>query len=308
MNRVLLPCLALLIGSAAFCADHNQTTPFGTVNPGQGLTATVTPPGTVISGNVVMAGGFQWAGGPSSWTTSVPTSFAGTHSGEFSGNYTVSGGTGGTPRIFSWDLKTTAESAYKRTPPGTLFMDPAAYSSSFGDNNQPHTSQSVDGTVHLKYNQSDDRGNANRKILVRLDFQGQVYCRVSAFRFDYFGEAAAAAVCQGSMVSGVKNSPYINITTSTSYSFPTLPTTPGIPVPVATVSSPDPVSSGLLGSASIWEEGNVSHAPNSVIDETRVATVFSYSKTRKRSSGRASASAIISSMTPTGGLTFTRVN
>ncbi|MDO9541309.1 MAG: hypothetical protein Q7J98_03185 [Kiritimatiellia bacterium] len=112
MRRVKL-CVVLLalgLGGYGFCADYTQHEDFGVKKPGDVVSFTVTPPGTVLTGGVDSPGGFIWVGGPASWTGTIPPDFAGVHNGSFSGTYQPPpGGTGGPPHVYTWEADTKAE-------------------------------------------------------------------------------------------------------------------------------------------------------------------------------------------------------
>jgi plastocyanin len=98
--------LAMIFGLEA--ADYNQTENFGVKKPGDRVGFTVTPPGTVISGNCTNSGGFVWTGGPASWNGTIPDDFSGNHAGAFDGTYQPTG-TGGQPKIYTWYVDTNAK-------------------------------------------------------------------------------------------------------------------------------------------------------------------------------------------------------
>lgn len=109
--KLCVVLLALGLGGYGFCADYTQHEDFGVKKPGDVVSFTVTPPGTVLTGGVDSPGGFIWVGGPASWTGTIPPDFAGVHNGSFSGTYQPppGGGTGGPPHVYTWEADTAAE-------------------------------------------------------------------------------------------------------------------------------------------------------------------------------------------------------
>ncbi|MDO9542490.1 MAG: hypothetical protein Q7J98_09225 [Kiritimatiellia bacterium] len=97
------------LSGPGFCADYTQHEDFGVKKPGDVVSFTATPPGTVLSGGVNSPGGFVWVGGPASWTGTIPDDFAGVHNGSFSGTYQPPGEGPGPAKIYTWEADTKAE-------------------------------------------------------------------------------------------------------------------------------------------------------------------------------------------------------
>lgn len=97
--------------SAAYGADYHEpdiNNDFGVKAPGQKVSAAVHPPGTVLTGKNISAGGFTWLGGPQTFTATVLPVTGGVHLGKFAGTYAPTGtgtGTGIVPRVFDWDMQ-----------------------------------------------------------------------------------------------------------------------------------------------------------------------------------------------------------
>ncbi len=89
-------------------ADYNQTENFGVKKPGDRVGFTVTPPGTVLTGNVTNPGGFMWIGGPATWTGTVMPDSPAQHSGAFDGTYKPNGSGSGESRTYTWHVDTNA--------------------------------------------------------------------------------------------------------------------------------------------------------------------------------------------------------
>lgn len=94
-------------------ADYNQTENFGVKKPGDKVGFTVTPPGTVLTGNVTNPGGFVWTGGPATWNGTIPGDFSGQHSGTFDGTYQPAKGKAGkgdseVKKTYTWHVDTNA--------------------------------------------------------------------------------------------------------------------------------------------------------------------------------------------------------
>ena len=91
-------------------ANYTQEEYFGMVLPGDVLSFTVTPPGTVLTGQVINPGGFTWVGGPATWNGTVPPDPAAVHNGLFDGTWSRGGGNGhGGGKPLTWVASTIAE-------------------------------------------------------------------------------------------------------------------------------------------------------------------------------------------------------
>ncbi|MBU4198863.1 MAG: hypothetical protein KKG09_04470 [Verrucomicrobia bacterium] len=108
-REIYVVILAFVMAGQGFGIDYYQHENFGEKQPGDVVSFTVTPPGTVISGSVINPGGFLWFGGPATWTGTIPTNFAGVHNGLFRGTYQPPGGGGpGPSREYTWEADTKA--------------------------------------------------------------------------------------------------------------------------------------------------------------------------------------------------------
>lgn len=99
------------MGGTVFGADYDQTEHLGNKIPGDAVSATVNPPGTVLTGGVTDNGGWPWVGGPQSFSATVPQTFVGAHASRFDGTWTREGGAGGqggSTNVLTWRMDTNA--------------------------------------------------------------------------------------------------------------------------------------------------------------------------------------------------------
>lgn len=96
-------------------ADYYERESLGTKQPGDVVSATVNPPGTVTEGHVTNAGGWPWSGSLATFTATVPQNAAGSHMSRFDGKYVVGGGAGtgtGSSRELTWQMDVDADAAF----------------------------------------------------------------------------------------------------------------------------------------------------------------------------------------------------
>ncbi len=106
---LMLSAIALGVCRAADYTEPDATNDFGTKLRGDTVTAKVNPPGTVLTGKNVTAGGFVWTGGPQSFTGTIPQDAPSAHEGFFTKTWTVSGSVQSPQRDLTWDMKSKAK-------------------------------------------------------------------------------------------------------------------------------------------------------------------------------------------------------
>ena len=87
-----------------FAADFEETKHLDEKKPGDLVSATVNPPGTVLTGKVTDAGGWPWMGGPKSFRATVSPGHAGKHMSSFDGTWTKGGTEPGEPLTWTMDV------------------------------------------------------------------------------------------------------------------------------------------------------------------------------------------------------------
>ena len=104
MKKYLIFFSVFSLISLMFAADFEETKHLDEKKPGDLVSATVNPPGTVLTGKVTDAGGWPWMGGPKTFRATVPPGHAGKHMSSFDGTWTKGGSGPGEPLTRTMDV------------------------------------------------------------------------------------------------------------------------------------------------------------------------------------------------------------